>query len=86
MDEVKALSELISDYADKYMNDSERVADGMAMRAMVQGMLVGSMMREHQIIKCTVTQDMDENGDYYPCFDVETASGHRIRVSVDLVL
>ena len=81
------LSKLVTETAEKFIEDEDRVADGMTIRALVQGMLLGQMMDTgKQIIKIAqIRQETDEHGNYLPFFVVETEAGHRILVSVELM-
>jgi hypothetical protein len=83
------LSETISQLAASY--DPDREQDGLAVRAILQGAMMMSAGLDgptpplKSLVKIRdVEQDRDRHGDYLPYYTIVTASGHRIRVTLEL--
>lgn len=79
---------MITEVAEKWATNEERMADGLAIRAYLQGLLCGESMKNigGLLSVAQVHLDVDENGDYEHFFVVETEDGHMLRISVDLVV
>lgn len=81
-----SLSDEISRRADRY--DPERDADGRASAKLIQGALFATVSAEiSKFVRIVdVDQPMDSATDLYEdYFIVETGSGHRIKVTVEVV-
>lgn len=83
------ISQAISKLAESY--DPDREQDGLAVRAILQGaMMMGAGLdRPTPPLKSLVRirdveQEKDQHGDYLPYYTIVTASGHRIRVTLEL--
>lgn len=84
---MSELSKVVDKLVADYEAEQERKlasTEGQHVRALVQGMLAGSMMTAHHLKVAEVEMPKDEDGVYEPYFVVEMASGIRVRVSVDL--
>lgn len=82
----KVVDKLVADYE---VEQERKLASSEAqqVRAVLQGMLAGTaveMIRGGVLAVADVDLPQDDEGDYEPYFIVETRSGLRFRVSVDI--
>jgi hypothetical protein len=82
--EAEAVTKAVQEYEQRINEDP----DAVATRALIQGLLVGTMMKEQaqggMLRIADIEIGMDDEGNYERHFVLHMASGARIRVSCEV--